>query len=174
VSFPQLCPALRGKAGVRGILYFCSEHQSMARIVILFLLSSFCLSASGQNIKPSDVPGKWVLTRHLITVNGKRVNKMDPKRVSSYSFSNDGTYRLSEGELGNNKIYITKGKWKVTANGKKIQLYNNVDVPHESGVQTGDMDLLIEYLDGEYYLTYTYGDTTFPPNTDCWKKGGVA
>ena len=142
----------------------------MVRFVISLVLSFFCCSAISQNIRSADVAGRWVLSKHLITVKGKPANKMDPKRISIYLFANDGTYRLSEKESGDAKTYVTKGKWKITANGKKIHLYGNVDVPHESGAEIGDSDLTVEYLDGDYYLTYTYGDTLFPPNTDYWKK----
>ncbi|HXD77522.1 MAG TPA: hypothetical protein VN616_06920 [Puia sp.] len=142
----------------------------MAKLIISLLLSSFYLSANSQNIKASEVSGQWVLSKHTITLNGKLVNKMDAKRISMYVFLVNGTYRLTEEEKNSSKTYITKGKWKVIANGKKIHLYNNIDAPHERGVEIADNDLIVEYLGGEYYLTYTYGDTIFPPNTDYWKR----
>jgi hypothetical protein len=142
----------------------------MAKLIISLLLSFFYLLANSQNIKASEVSGQWVLNKHTITLNGKPVNKMDAKRISIYVFSVNGTYRLTEKEMNSSKTYITKGKWKVIANGKKIHLYNNIDAPHERGVEIADNDLIVEYLGGQYYLTYTYGDTIFPPNTDYWKR----
>ena len=116
----------------------------------------------------SMVSGKWKLSKHTITKKGIIHVTVDNNRTTTYEFMKNGTYRLVD-KTGKIQV-LTKGKWKVTQSGTKVHLYTNEDVPNDPKVEIADHDLNIILLKGQYYLTYSWGDSQYAPETDYYKK----
>ena len=91
------------------------------------LLLSISFLSSGQKLgtaKPT-LTGNWLLVKHLITENGKTTNELSADEHYTYSFAINGTYTVNyaNSKTGNSTTY--KGKWKLTAAGKTLKLYDN-------------------------------------------------
>lgn len=138
----------------------------MAKFIWILLLSISCLFAIGQNIKLTDIISKWVLNKYTETIKGKAVDRMVTNVKSVYVFSANGTYMETSQE--GKDVFITKGRWKLTDKGRKVRLNNNI--PNDPSFEIADHDLDVSFLDGRYYLTYTYGDVLNGPRTDYYKR----
>jgi len=157
----------------------CGKPQTLPAILInslmkliFFLVAVFFFSSSHaqvSNVHPSDISGKWKLSRYTITKNGVVVDDSLRGRSSSFlEFFSNGTYRSIE--RNNNSQFTTKGKWKIMGGAKKLHLSNNVDVPDDPKVEIADHDMDIVLINGTLYITYTCRDCSFSPATDYYKK----
>lgn len=133
-------------------------------LCLLFSTSTFCQDSTFKLL----VYGKWTLAKHTATKNGTTYSERILNRVSVYEFFKDGTYKLLDRYKTDQ--YQTKGKWKVIEGGKKVHLYNNVDIPDKPDIEIADHDLNVTKISGEYFLSYSSGDTPNPPETDYYKK----
>ncbi len=140
----------------------------MSKAIYTLLLLLYFQLSNGQKIKLSDLPGKWVFNKYTETIKGKTVERMQVDRSETYVFSANGTYKTTS--KSGQEVFGAKGKWKVTDGGLKVRLYNNVDVPDDPNVEISDHDLIVQFLNGKFYLTYTSGDVLNGPRTDYYKK----
>jgi hypothetical protein len=140
----------------------------MSKIIYTLLFSIYFQICIGQNINTTDLSGKWVFNNYTETIKGKTVERMQVDRTDFYIFSANGTYQNTS--KSGKEVFGSKGKWKVTDAGLKIRLYSNFDVPHEPNTVIADHNLAVKYINGIYYLTYTYGDVRNGPLTDYYKK----
>ena len=138
----------------------------MYRHILLSFLS-FHLFTFYQEIKSTDIVGKWTLTRHTITIKGKAIDKT-PDKISTYIFLLNGTYKLTD--KVDNEIVESKGKWKLINKGGMVRLYNNVDIPDDPKVEIADHDLGIQFRNGKYYLIWSEWDVVDAPHKDYYEK----
>ena len=157
-------PCKKKSLNESAFLIYCK----MSKAIYTFLLLLYFQLSSGQNIKTSDLPGKWIFNKYTETINSKPVERMQVDRTDTYIFSANGTYQNSS--KSGKEVFVSKGKWKVTDGGLKVRLYNNVDVPDDPNTEIADHDLIVQYLNGKFYLTYTSGDVLNGPRTDYYKK----
>src|SRR5688500_8331996 len=108
----------------------------MSKAIYTLLLLLYFQLSSAQNIKISDLPGKWVFNKYTETIKGNPVERMQVDRTESYFFSANGTYQTTS--KSGKEVFGSKGKWKVWDGGLKVRLYNNVDVPDDPNVEISD------------------------------------
>ncbi|MBL7922054.1 MAG: lipocalin family protein [Bacteroidia bacterium] len=135
-----------------------------------FTFFAFCYITHAFSQPSIAIQGKWKLTKHTITKKGKTLAHSDSSRVTTFDFLSNGNYSQTDSYTNPISTYVTKGKWKINEKHNKVHLYENTDSPDDPQIIIGDFDLKIIKLNGEYFLTYSYLDTEFPPDTDYYKK----
>ena len=97
----------------------------MKHLLTLILLF-FSVVLFGQTTdKKINIVGKWVMTKHMLVENTKTVDKLNKNAKIAYEFKVDGTYKLTSSFKYNGKwdTVVTVGKWKISADNKKIEIF---------------------------------------------------
>ena len=98
------------------LLDCCSSEESS---IDSGLIEEVAETAIQRNVKASMI-GTWESTEYPFVVkNGKKKGRKEGAFIH-YTFSPDGTYAISYGDASS-KVQ-EKGIWKISSNGKKIQL----------------------------------------------------
>jgi hypothetical protein len=106
--------------------------------------------------------GRWTFYKLTVTKGELEVDSVTTEINSVFIFSEDGTY--TETKVTPDKSKKTQsGKWKLIEGGKMVRLYNE-------GGPGSDLDLEITKFKGTRYLTYSWHDSPFAPETVFYKK----
>lgn len=141
-------------------------------ILTILLIGTFLkLNAQTDSIS-SYIIGKWQLVKHTLPVNGKAVNKLTSNESSVFEFRKDGTYT----NTFNNKSTkegpcITVGKWKVSADGKQIDTFENKFFPpwNKNAICADHPLLLVKFTQTEF-VTKECMYSEDPAGTSYYKK----
>ena len=80
----------------------------------------------------TKILGKWTIIKHTLPEKDKAVDKFKSTETKIiYEFKKDGTYVLTSDWLFQGKWdkVVTVGKWKLSADSKQINLYDNKFLP---------------------------------------------
>lgn len=140
-----------------------------------FLLFNVC-SIFGQSIDSINVKliGDWTLYKHTLLEKGKNEDKFNPIETKIiYEFKRDFTYKLISTWKFQDKgdSIITVGKWKISADKKQINLYDNKFLPpHDKDGICADHPLKIVKLTKTDFVTEEYIYNEFPVGISYYKK----
>ena len=130
------------------------NRAPLAQVFLGALLLSISFLSNGQKprmAKPT-LTGNWLLVKHLITEGGKTTNELGADEHYTYSFAVNGTYSViySNSKTGNSTTY--KGKWRMTAAGKTLKLYDNT-LPSDPKQLVADNNLPVLKLTATEFVT---------------------
>jgi hypothetical protein len=113
------------------------------------------------------------MVKHTLLENGKTVGKLNGDAKINYEFKADGTYKLTSAFKYKGKwdTVVTVGKWKISADNKNIELFNNKFLPpHDKDGTSADHPLIIKKLTATDFVTEEYWFSEAPAGTSSYKK----
>jgi hypothetical protein len=135
------------------------------RLILIFTFI-WTISCSGQTAD-KDIVGEWTFAKLTVTKKGKTLDSLTSEIKSTFLFSADGTY--TETNINPDKSKTTDtGKWKLIEGGKKVHLFNIKTTAPNSIISDHDWKIVKDKT--TLFLTYTYGDSIFAPETMFYKK----
>jgi hypothetical protein len=139
--------------------------------IIILLFSTLLF---GQISDPkTNIVGKWTMFKHILVENGKPVDKFNSDAIIVYEFNVDGTYKLTSAFKYQGKFdtVVTVGKWKISSDKKKIELFNSKFLPpHDKDGTCADRPLIIKKLTSTEFVTEEYWFSEVPVGTSSYKK----
>jgi hypothetical protein len=139
-----------------------------------FILLFFSAVLFGQTTdKKTNIVGKWVMVKHMLVENTKTVDKLNGDAKIAYEFKADGAYILTSSfkYKGKWETVVTVGKWKISADNKKIELFNNKFLPpnDKDGI-CADHPLIIKKMTATEFVTEECWFSEAPAGTSSYKK----
>lgn len=133
---------------------------------VLIFIFTLAINCYGQTSN-KDIVGQWTFVKLTITKGGKTLDSLTSDIKSTFVFSADGTF--IETNINPDKSqYKQIGKWKIVGDGAKVHLFNITTTL--SNLIINDQDWKIIKVKDSWYLTYTYSDSIFAPETMFYKK----
>ncbi|MBK9401175.1 MAG: hypothetical protein IPN36_10035 [Bacteroidetes bacterium] len=144
--------------------------KHLQTIILLF----FSIISLGQTTEPkTNIIGKWTMVKHILVETGKPVEKLNNDAKIDYEFKIDGAYELTSAFKYQGKwdTVVTVGKWKISTDKRKIELFNNKFLsPHDKDGTCADHPLLIKKLSATEFVTEEYWFSEGPAGTSSYKK----
>ncbi len=144
--------------------------RTVAQILtILLILTTATVHGQSTDSIKAQIIGKWLLVKHTLLENKKTVDKLTSDTKNIFEFKKDGTYKnTSTNKFG---TVITVGKWKVSADKKAIDTYDNKFLPPwDKNAICADHPLNIIKLNKFEFVTNECLYSESPAGTSYYKK----